>query len=78
MNKIHISNARNILYKGMQAFRVWYNGKIVWQRQDQDSPISLTKDILYLIPENNYTDNTKIITPAKWTFKQIKSWQKEV
>lgn len=43
MNKIHISNARNIIYKGMQASRVWYNGKIVWQRQDQDSPISLTK-----------------------------------
>lgn len=68
MNKIHISNARNIIYKGMQAFRVWYNGKIVWQRQDQDSPISLTKNVLYLTPENNYTDNTKIITPAKWTF----------
>lgn len=68
MNKIHISNALNIIYKGMQVSRVWYNGKIVWQRQYQDTPISLTKNILYLTPENNYTDNTKIITPANWTF----------
>ena len=66
MNKIHISNARNIIYKGMQASRVWYNGKIIWQKQE--SPISLTKNVLYLTPENNYTENTEIITPAKWTF----------
>lgn len=68
MNKIHISNALYIIYKGMQASRVWYNGKIVWQRQDRNAPISLTKNVLYLTPENNYTENTKVITPAKWTF----------